>query len=564
LFNTHIFARLFTTTLVFATLFSAAQKPRFKEKRTAKRVKKHITYLASDELEGRATATDGEYLSAKYIANQFEQLGLSTFVENSYFQIMGVPKLRMAQEATSLNLGGREYELFTHFYPISLSKNQADYQGAAINVGYGIEDEKLERNDYAGKSVEGQAVIINIDLPGGTHPHSKFVAWSGLEKRVNHAIAKGAKAVILYTVNEDLKPNGSLAKSTHNAGIPVVFVEQELDPLDGLDVTIHIDILMMTSDGHNVLGYIDHGAEHTVVVGAHHDHLGHGQLGGSLAERVGDIHNGADDNASGTAALIELAREVKKHPKRFSNNNYLFIAFTGEEQGLKGSKYFVNSGLLPAEKISYMINMDMVGHLDSTQKTLIINGVGTSPSWNKAIENVDYSTKKIAKVKTTESGIGASDHTSFYLNDIPSVHFFTGQHQYYHKPGDDVEIVNFGGEAFVISYICRMMMLMDQEETVEFTKTKDENQGKMSFKVTLGIMPDYVYDGEGLRVDGVKEGRVGYKAGLDKGDIIVAVGDKKIENIQDYMSVLSSLEKGTKTTLTIRRGDETKVLNAQF
>lgn len=556
---------LLVLSILFISSSTLAQKPRFKEKRVAKRVKKHVEYLASDELEGRATSSDGEKMSAKYIAEQFELIGLEHYVKDSYFQIMSIPNLRIAESTTSLQIDTTIYSLFTDFYPISASSNKGSTTGEIVNIGFGIEDEKNGHNDYKDVDVNGKTVVINLDLPGGTHPHSKYLAWTGVEKRAQYAKSKGAVAVLFHTTNEDLKPDGTLAKSQKNSGLPVLFMMSDLKSLTNGECTINVNILMLSDDAHNVLGYLDNGAENTVVVGAHHDHLGRGELGGSRAEAVGDIHNGADDNASGVAALIELARVVKKKSKKcFSKNNYLFIAFTGEEQGLVGSKYFVNSGILPADKTNYMINMDMVGHLDSTHKTLIINGVGTSPSWNTAINSIDYSTKKIAKIKTTESGIGASDHTSFYLNGTPAVHFFTGQHQYYHKPSDDVEIVNFGGEAFVISYIREMMVEMDTYGSVEFTKTKDESQGRRNFKVTLGIMPDYVYDGEGMRVDGVKEGKTGYKAGLLKGDIIISMNGTPINNMKDYMKVLSNLEKGTKTTVSIRRNEETKVLDVQF
>ena len=560
--NKKISLTIAITVLVGTLTF--AQKPHFKEKKIARNVKKHIQYLASDELEGRETGTQGERLSAEYIADQFSKIGLLPKGEQDYYQYMTVPNLRMAQGNTSLMIDKKVQTLFIDFYPISASSNNGRYDGEIVNIGYGIEDEGLKHNDYKDVDLAGKAVIIDLDLPGGTHPHNKFMAWTGVEQRVNYAKSKGAKAVIFHTKNKDLIPNGTLTKTIKHSGIPVLFVKKDLSDITIANGDLVIDVLLLSTDAHNVLGYIDNGKRTTVVIGAHHDHLGKGHHGGSRSEKPGDIHNGADDNASGIAALIELAKVVKKKPKHFSNNNYLFIAFTGEEEGLLGSKYFVKSNLFIREQVPYMINMDMVGHLDSTSKTLIINGVGTSPSWTEAISSISYPKRKIAKVKTTESGIGASDHTSFYLQGIPAVHFFTGQHQHYHKPTDDVEIVNFGGEAFVISYICKMMYTMDKMDKVVFTKTKDESQGRMKFKVTLGIMPDYVYDGEGLRVDGVKEGKPGYKAGLLKGDIIISLNGQNIQNMKDYMKTLMSFEEGIKTTVTVRRGSETKALDVQF
>ncbi|PCJ66764.1 MAG: hypothetical protein COA58_04710 [Bacteroidetes bacterium] len=577
-------AFLFVLVALSLNMISVAQKPRFKEKKIAHRVKKHVKYLADDELEGRLTGSAGETKSAEYIARQFEKIGLTPMGENKYFQNMTVPNMRMAQGNSSFMVNDTVLTLFTDYYPISVSANNGRYKGDAINIGYGIEDQGLKTNDYKDKDVKGKAVVINLDLPGGMHPHSRFMSWAGTEFRVNYAKSKGARVVIFYSTDEDLFPSGTLAKVMTNSNLPVIFVKKDLSKKDTFSIDLIVDILLLSTESYNVLGYIDNGAKPIVVIGAHHDHLGRGEKGGSLAETEGDIHNGADDNASGVAALFELARIVKKS-KHFKNNNYLFVAFTGEEQGLLGSKHFVKKVMKTdlGDRISYMINMDMIGHLDSTQKTLIINGVGTSPEWNKAIKRVSYPKRKIAKIKTTESGIGASDHTSFYLHGVPAVHFFTGQHQYYHKPTDDVEIVNYGGEAFVISYISRFMCEMDKQSgkldsaqkngevyrlnpngTILFTKTKDENQGRMNFKVTLGIMPDYVYDGEGMRVDGVKTNKPADKAGMLKGDIIIAMNGKLVLNIQDYMKVLSQLDKGDKAIVNVKRGNETKELNVQF
>jgi membrane-associated protease RseP (regulator of RpoE activity) len=262
--------------------------------------------------------------------------------------------------------------------------------------------------------------------------------------------------------------------------------------------------------------------------------------------------------------LIELAKIVKKKPKKFANNNYLFVAFTGEELGLIGSKRFVERLEFKVDFMNYMINMDMIGMLDSTNKTLVINGVGTSPAWNTTLDKMSYPTKKIEKIKTTESGIGASDHSSFYLNGVPAVHFFTGQHEFYHKPEDDIERVNYGGTAFVISYICQFMERMDKQGRVEFTKTKQEEKGRRSFSVTLGVMPDYIYDGEGMRIDGVRDGKPGSVAGLESGDIVVNLNGTSILNIQDYMKVLSSLKKGDKVPISIKRNDTIILKEVQF
>jgi hypothetical protein len=542
-----------------------AQKTHFGEKKRSKRITKHITYLASDELGGRLSASDNDRKSAEYIAKQYERIGLEPAGENdSYYQYMSTPDLRLAKSNTSLVLDKYVLKLFKEFYPLSASSNKGTYEGEAVNVNYGIEDEGLKHHDYQDKEVSGKVVLIKMDIPGGVHPHNRYISWSGIEYRATYAKSKGAKAVVYYTDNEELQPSGTLAKTLDNAGIPIFFVKKDLSSLDVTTARFNLDILMITKIANNVLGFIDNQANQTVVVGAHHDHLGRGQKGGSLAEIPGDIHNGADDNASGVAGLFEIAQAIVKKPKKYKNNNYLFIAFSGEEQGLIGSKYFVKSPLMQKQNVNFMINMDMIGHLDSTKKTLIINGVGSSPEWNKAISEVSYPTRKIAKIKTTESGIGASDHTSFYLANIPAVHFFTGQHQHYHKPSDDPSIINYGGEAFVISYMLKILQKANEYGEFSFTETTKDEPSRMNFKVTLGIMPDYIFDGEGMRVDGVKPERPGSKAGMLKGDIIIGMGDFTIANIQDYMKALSSYNKNDQTIVTIRRNKEVKLLNVTF
>jgi aminopeptidase YwaD len=556
---------LFLTAVVIGIGFTSfAQKPRFGEKKIRKNVEKHIVYLASDELTGRATGSAGEQMSAKYIAEQFEKIGLEPKGKDGYHQYMDVATLRMAQSNSTLNLGKDVQTLFTDYYPLSASANNGEYYGDAVNINFGISDGGLNWDDYAGKDVNGKAVMINVSLPDGNHPHSKFLGWSGIEHRVEYAKSKGAKMVLFYATDSKDYPSGKLALTTKHSGIPVFFVKKDLTEKPLIVIHAISDIMLLSSSASNVVGFIDNGSPYTVVVGAHHDHLGHGEISGSLAEKTGDIHNGADDNASGVASLIEIARVVKKKTRRYKNNNYLFVAFTAEEMGLLGSKHFLKETDLAIDFFNYMINMDMVGHLDSSKKTLIINGVGTSPAWNETMDEVKYSSRKIANYKTTESGIGSSDHTSFYLENIPSVHFFTGQHQYYHKPGDDVEIVNMNGTAYVTSYINRWLREMDKKGKVEFTKTKDDTQGRRKFKVTLGIMPDYVYDGEGMRVDGVKDGKPGFNAGLLKGDIISTLNGKPIMNMQDYMGVLSSLNPGDKVPLTIKRDGKVIELEVQF
>ena len=306
--------------------------------------------------------------------------------------------------------------------------------------------------------------------------------------------------------------------------------------------------------GKNVIGYIDNGADRTVVVGAHYDHLG---MGGFGSRHLGEpaIHNGADDNASGVAGMLRIAEKLKASPAR--HNNYLFIAFSGEELGLYGSKYFAQHPVFSLENVNYMLNLDMVGRLNE-EGVLAVNGAGTSPAWKTALDAI--------QVKTNDSGIGPSDHTSFYLEDIPVLHFFTGQHEDYHKPEDDSPLVNYEGIVLVTDLIVDLIEKLDPEGELAFTKTKDEQEGRQaaSFKVTLGVMPDYVYSDEGMRIDGVMEDRPAQKAGMKKGDVIVRMGEVEVKDIYDYMEGLALYKKGDKAKVVVKRGKEELTFDVEF
>lgn len=303
--------------------------------------------------------------------------------------------------------------------------------------------------------------------------------------------------------------------------------------------------------GRNVLGYIDNGADKTIIIGAHYDHLG---MGAFSSRSTGEpaIHNGADDNASGVAAILRLAEYFVKSGSK--SNNYLFMAFSGEELGLYGSKHFASNPTLDLTKVNYMINLDMVGRLND-EKSLAISGVGTSPSWKTAMETIEVGG---IQVVASESGVGPSDHTSFYLQDIPVLHFFTGQHEQYHKPEDDATLINYSGMLDITNYIIALVEDLDTAGKIAFTKTKDEQETKRgaSYKVTLGVMPDYVFSGEGMRIDGVMDGRAGAIAGMQKGDVILKIGDTEVADIYGYMEGLSKFNPGDKAVVVFKRGEE--------
>jgi hypothetical protein len=302
--------------------------------------------------------------------------------------------------------------------------------------------------------------------------------------------------------------------------------------------------------GRNVVAMLDKGAEQTIIIGAHYDHLGYGDEN-SLFTGGKAIHNGADDNASGVAAMLELADRFKDVKL---SSNLVFIAFSGEEKGLYGSNYFVDNPTINLDQVNYMINMDMVGRMKA-DSTLAVYGTGTSPSWPEAVNMTNTDSLNLV---FHESGVGPSDHTSFYLADLPVLHFFTGQHEDYHKPTDDPDKINYEGMMLVIDFIERIVLELDDDGKLVFTKTKDQdNDSSPRFKVTLGVVPDYLFDGKGMRIDGVSEERPAHTAGIIAGDVVVKMGEHDVNDMQGYMEGLSMFEAGDTTAVTvIRNGDE--------
>ena len=312
----------------------------------------------------------------------------------------------------------------------------------------------------------------------------------------------------------------------------------------------------------NIVGYLDNKAATTIIIGAHYDHLGTGDQGSSLdANPQNKIHNGADDNASGVAGVIELARYFSTN-KIKEKNNFLFICFSGEELGLHGSKYFADHSTVELSAFNYMINMDMIGRLDPQTKNLLIHGTGTSPTWEPLLKNL--SNDQI-NIKTDSSGVGPSDHTSFYLKNIPVLHFFTGSHSDYHKPSDDWEKINYTGEVAVLDLITKVVTSIDAQPKLAFLTTKSKPMGTRSaFKVTMGIMPSYTSGGDGVKVDGVSEGKPAKKAGILSGDVILQIGDIVIKDIQIYMEALGKFEKGQTVPVKVKRGTEELTVQVTF
>jgi aminopeptidase YwaD len=538
--------------VLFFASCTATKKTIGTDSRSLDNVKGHIQYLADDKLEGRRTGTPGEKLAMEYISNQFQIIGLIPKGSQGYYQAFSVNDGKQINAGTQFQINGNSLIPGIDFFPFPFSANQAIEALPSIAI---------QESD-----MPWFVDLKEILEENKSNPHFDLVDYI----RTNSKKAKGkdASAVILYN-SSDIADNLEFdAKDrSEQLQIPVVYVSKAVsrkyfsDKSATLNIKLKTDIGDKKRTGTNVVGYIDNGASTTVVLGAHFDHLGYGEDGNSMIRSgAKSIHNGADDNASGTAALIELGRILKTSNAK--TNNYLLIAFSGEELGLYGSKYFTENPTIDLRSINYMINMDMVGRLNDSTKVLTVGGYGTSPSWNKII----YSNKTPFTVRIDSSGTGPSDHTSFYRKDIPVLFFFTGLHSDYHKPSDDFEKINYNGTLQIIDYISQVITAADQQPAkLAFTKTREaQTSTSARFSVSLGIMPDYTYAGTGVRADGVSEGKAAQKAGLKTGDVIIQLGEHTISSLENYMQALSKFKKGDRTVVKYKRGNETLEATVEF
>jgi aminopeptidase YwaD len=538
--------------VLFTAQFTVAQKLKKADKTIVTNLQTHISYLADDKLEGRRTGSAGEKLAYEYISNEFTKTGLIPKGDNGTFiQAFEVNEGMQVSSSTHLIINGFDLELDKEYFPFIFSSNASLEAAPSMSLREGGTiwfwdlKEKLEENK--------------------NNPH--FDLTGAIITKAKDFTAKGASGLIIFntsSIADNLKFEPKA--KTETVKIPVVYVTQDMkkkylyDETATLDIKLKVDISEKKRTGHNIVGYIDNGAATTVILGAHYDHLGYGEDHNSLyTGTTPQVHNGADDNASGTAALIELSKMLKA--SKLKNNNYLVVSFSGEELGLFGSKYFTEHLPVNLSTANYMINMDMLGRLNDSTHGLTIGGYGTSPLWGQLLTEKD----KFFTIKFDSSGSGPSDHTSFYRKDIPVLFFFTGVHSDYHKPTDDANKINYTGELMVVKYIYDVIDATNKKGKLTFTKTREAQQmGKSSFKVTLGIMPDYTYSGSGVRVDGVSEGKIAQKVGIKTGDIITQLGDIKFTDVQSYMGALGKFNKGDATKVKVKRGNEELVFDIIF
>lgn len=560
-----------------------------------------IEYLASPRLQGRASGTKGNEEAAAFIAECFRRAGLKPIGTSrqhdaaapmdgtGYYQpftfVAGVApgrgnflEVRADGKTQSLRAG-------VDFEPASISASGAA-EGDAVFAGYGIQSRDPQWDDYRGADVKGKVVLV-LDGSPTQDPHSPLYGYGSLRQKAAIARDLGAAAVLVVPSSDRDVPRFEGDAAPSNEGIPILLLRRsaaarwmkgaqlDLDRIEDqarsgplfqrlpLHVRLRTDVRKVMRVTANIAGLLPGtdpvlGSE-VVVVGAHMDHLG---MGGpySLAEsRKPMVHPGADDNASGTAGVLALAERLSKArpgPKR----SILFVCFSGEELGLLGSGHYVRHPLVPLERTVAMVNMDMIGRLRGNRLTVL--GAGTSPEWKALLAGVN---PRGLAILTSESGFGGSDQQSFYAKGVPVLFFFTGLHSDYHRPGDTPDKINYAGEQVVLDFaahvVSRIADLPVRPGYVRSVAPADEER-PARFRASLGTIPDYSADVDGVLVSGVRPGSAADRAGIRAGDILVKLGNRTIHNVQDFAMALGANKPGETVQVIVRRGGVTLTLEA--
>ncbi len=575
--------------IVFLLAFSlSAQDPV-----TVDELRDHIYFLADDALEGRKPGTPGGDKAAQYIRDYFSEAGLELLGDKGLqdFEIISAVSL---DDGNALSFAGKSYTVMQDFSPLWFSDN-GSLNAPVVFAGYGfqIDEEELSWDDYAEVDVKGKWALILLGDPEPDNPHSEYGFHAQMRKKVQVATDNGAAGVIFVAGpqwdDEDQLPSLDRRYEALDK-VPVIRIKrsvadalleqksvadlestlnetsapQSLEMNKELSATTALKIDYDTT--HNVAALVrgqNAAAEEYIVIGAHYDHLGYGGPGsGSRAIDTLAIHNGADDNASGVAAMLEIAEYFATLPQK-PQRSLLFLAFGAEEMGLLGSKFFVDNPLLSMDDLRLMINLDMVGRLDES-KGLTVGGTGTSTVLDSLVK--EGAAELALEVSTQDEGSGPSDHASFYGKDKPVLFFFSGTHQDYHKPSDDADKINYTGIQKIAGLVTDIAL--DQavsRKALAFQEAGPrERTMRTSFKVTFGVMPDYASDVDGMRLDDVRKDGPAGKAGMQSGDVIKAINGNKISNIYDYMNRLADLKEGDLVDVTVMREGQELSLKLQL
>lgn len=564
---------------------------------TAEEIIGHIKYFASDDLGGRFPGTRGDSLTEAYIIKKLKSYGVNPAGENGFRQPFSfTSEIKLGEKNNLVLMDGKAVNR-EDFTPVYLSSNGTAI-GSTVFVGYGINAPELNYNDYSGIDLKGKIAVMLMYSPGYNNTHDNpFGKYERLRFKCAAAKEHGAAGVIVIKgpeSGEDELIKLRMFGRGENAGIPVINVKRNLiEPfftasgknlqalqkeIDSLKTPASFEfnsgtaeltasLIGIESNTANIIGFIEGNdpvlKNEVIVIGAHMDHLGDGMKYGSLYDKHEPaIHNGADDNASGSAGVLELA-EYYNSAKKDLKRSIMFMWFSGEEAGLLGSAYFTKSDLFKKYNIVSMINLDMIGRL--TDNKLTIGGTGTSSVWTPLLDSLNKTYGFTASYN--KSGFGPSDHSSFYVKDIPVLFFFTGLHKDYHRPSDDWQLINAEGEVKILDMIVGIVNYVDMVSSKpDFIKVQEEKKENtnMGFRVTMGVIPDYSSTKEGLEITGVKAGGTAEKAGLQGGDVIIKLGQYEIKNIYDYTDALSRFKPGEETEVVIKRGTEEMTLKVTF
>ena len=586
---------------------------------SASAIRSQVSYLASDELRGRGSGEAGNEKAARFIAQEFARNGLkplgtdrqrdpnASLNGSGYFQPFRFIAGRAIGKGNRLEatFGGKtvQYRVNQEYAPSGVSGG-GKAEGEVVFVGYGIQAPKANHDDYAHLDVKGKIVLLLAGSPNND-PHSPLAEYADIRRKASAARTLGANAllVILPKTSDALNAHGSDFSEASDAGMPVLRLRRpiaetwlqtagkSLDDLEkeadtnryvstatGVRIRLAADVKKIEKVTANILGLIE-GSDpilknEVVVIGAHMDHLGMGGPGSLATSSKPAIHHGADDNASGTTGILQLAAYFgASHTARTDSprlaselqtprpkRSLLLICFSGEELGLLGSDYYVKHPVMPLEKTVAMLNMDMIGRLRDDKLTVI--GSGTAKEWAALLDEANKTAG--FTLARSESGFGASDQQSFYVKDIPVLFFFTGTHADYHKPSDTADKINAEGLAKVARLVADCAeRIADAPErpTFQHIKVAEPSSGSPGFRVYFGTVPDYAAMVEGVQLNGVREGSPAEKAGLKAGDIIVKFGGKEIKNVYDYTYALQDYKPGDKVDVVVQRGKETLTLH---
>jgi NOL1/NOP2/fmu family ribosome biogenesis protein len=593
------FGRIFFSLLILFTFVSTHPQTISNPEITSEEIKEHISFLASDKLKGRESGTEEIKAAAIYISDEFKNYGLEPLFDGDFLQEFPFIKTIELTDKNNLSFSLKENEmtlkLQEDYITVPFSGN-AEVNAKLVFAGFGISAPDLEYDDYDGIDVKDKIVIVIRNTPEPNAPHSEFDTHSPLRKKASVARDKGAAAIIFVNPYDENKTTDDLVEFSYDRGgqiggfsavsIKQSFVEQ-LFQSEGINFKEVYDKIIETKKpssfelknssskistevkeveaiSWNVGGYLEGNVPELknewVIIGAHFDHLGMGGEGSLYRGDEPQIHNGADDNASGTTGVLELAEKFASQKDKLKRS-IAFFTFSGEELGLLGSNYLVNNLPFPAEDAITMINMDMIGRLKDS--SLIVYGTGTSSGWKDFLNkynNYDF------KLTFNDEGYGPSDHSSFYGAKIPVLFFFTGTHEDYHKPSDDTEKINFAGEKDVLNYIYDVAMDIDNTpERPDYLLVEKKQTGQMfARKVYVGTVPDFASNVDGYKISGVSEGSPAQLAGLQGGDIIISFGGKKISNIYDFTYALGDFVPGDEVDVIVKRGEEEKTFHMKL